>query len=69
MNRSHVLRPFLRAIAIIIALVGCFYGMRTSGGTQGVGRSTTRAVVSSSVWIFVLTAFITYVWNRIFVKQ
>ena len=43
--------------------------MRTSGGTQGVGRSTTRAVVSSSVWIFVLTAFITYVWNRIFVKQ
>src|SRR5690242_10297978 len=62
-----LLKPLV--FAIIIALVGCFYGMRTSGGTQGVGRSTTRAVVSSSVWIFVLTAFITYVWNRIFVKQ
>jgi ABC-type transporter Mla maintaining outer membrane lipid asymmetry permease subunit MlaE len=34
-----------------------------------VGRSTTSAVVSSSVWIFVLTAFITYVWNRIFVSK
>jgi len=54
---------------VIIALVGCFYGMRTTGGTQGVGRSTTSAVVTSSVWIFVLTAFITYVWNIIFVKQ
>lgn len=52
--------------AVIIALVGCFYGMRTTGGTEGVGRSTTSAVVTSSVWIFVLTAFITYVWNRAF---
>jgi phospholipid/cholesterol/gamma-HCH transport system permease protein len=62
-----LLKPLV--FAVIIALVGCFYGMRTSGGTQGVGRATTSAVVSSSVWIFVLTAFITYVWNRAFVKQ
>ena len=62
-----LLKPFV--FAVIIALVGCFYGMRTTGGTQGVGRSTTSAVVTSSVWIFVLTAFITYVWNIIFVKQ
>jgi phospholipid/cholesterol/gamma-HCH transport system permease protein len=61
-----LLKPLV--FAVIIALVGCFYGMRTSGGTQGVGRATTSAVVSSSVWIFVLTAFITYVWNRAFVK-
>ena len=61
-----LLKPFV--FAIIIALVGCFYGMRTTGGTQGVGRATTRAVVTSSVWIFVLTAFITYVWNRAFAK-
>ena len=39
-----LLKPF--AFAIVIALVGCFYGMRTTGGTQGVGRSTTKAVVS-----------------------
>jgi phospholipid/cholesterol/gamma-HCH transport system permease protein len=29
----------------IIASVGCFYGMRTTGGTEGVGRSTIQAVV------------------------
>jgi len=44
--------------AMIIALVGCHYGMETSGGTQGVGRATTQAVVVSSVWIIVLTFFI-----------
>ncbi len=51
-----LIKPF--AFAIIIALVGCFYGLRTSGGTQGVGRSTTRAVVVSSIWIFVVSYFI-----------
>lgn len=51
-----LIKPF--AFAIIIALVGCFYGMTTSGGTQGVGRATTKAVVVSSIWIFVVTFFI-----------
>ncbi len=51
-----LLKPFM--FAIIIALVGCFYGMRTAGGTQGVGRATTKAVVVSSIWIFVVTYFI-----------
>ena len=31
----------------IIASIGCFYGMNTRGGTQGVGRSTTQAGVWS----------------------
>src|SRR5215472_11216055 len=35
----------------IVATVGCYYGIRTSGGTQGVGRSTTQAVVTASVLI------------------
>ena len=35
----------------IIATVGCYYGMSTTGGTQGVGRSTTQAVVTASVLI------------------
>jgi len=51
-----LLKPF--GFAIIIALVGCYYGMQTTGGTQGVGLSTTRAVVVASVWIFVLNFFI-----------
>lgn len=52
-----LLKPFV--FAIVIALVGCFYGMRTTGGTQGVGRATTKAVVVASVWIFVLDSMIT----------
>ena len=51
-----LIKPFL--FAIIISLVGCLYGMRTTGGTQGVGLSTTKAVVISSIWIFVITSFI-----------
>ncbi len=51
-----LVKPF--AFAIIIALVGCFYGLRTSGGTQGVGKATTKAVVVSSIWIFVVSFFI-----------
>ncbi len=51
-----LLKPFM--FAMIIALVGCFYGMRTTGGTEGVGRAVTKAVVWSSIWIFVTTFFI-----------
>ncbi len=37
----------------IIALVGCYMGFRTEGGAEGVGRSTTRAVVLASVMILI----------------
>src|SRR5580692_6160394 len=57
-----LLKPFV--FAFIISLVGCFYGLRTSGGTQGVGLATTKAVVVSSVWVFVVTSLLT----RIFVN-
>ena len=57
-----LLKPFV--FAFMVSLVGCFYGLRTSGGTQGVGHATTQAVVVSSVWIFVLTSLLT----RIFVN-
>jgi phospholipid/cholesterol/gamma-HCH transport system permease protein len=43
----------------IIATVGCYYGLSTKGGTQGVGRSTTQAVVAASVLILVVDFFIT----------
>ena len=35
----------------IIATIGCYYGMNTKGGTQGVGRATTQAVVVASILI------------------
>lgn len=40
-----------------ITLVGCVVGLGTYGGAEGVGRSTTRAVVASAMLILVLDAF------------
>jgi len=45
----------------IIASVGCFYGLRTTGGTEGVGRSTIQAVVSASVLIIVADFLLTQI--------
>lgn len=58
-----LLKPFV--FAFVVALVGCYYGLRTTGGTQGVGRSTTQAVVMAVVLIFVLDLMMT----KIFVFQ
>lgn len=44
---------------VLIAIVGCYYGMHTYGGTEGVGRSTTRTVVVTSVSVFVVDFFLT----------
>jgi phospholipid/cholesterol/gamma-HCH transport system permease protein len=44
---------------LIVSLVGCYFGLTTRGGTQGVGRSTTQAVVVASVLILVSNLFIT----------
>ena len=58
-----LLKPFVFAFAI--ALIGCFYGLRATGGTQGVGRATTQAMVTASILIFILTLIIA----KIFVSQ
>ncbi len=43
----------------IIAIVGCHFGMRTTGGTEGVGRSTTRTVVVVSIAILIADFMLT----------
>jgi len=50
----------------IIASIGCFYGLKTTGGTQGVGRATIDAVVWSSVFIIVADFFVTRIMLYIF---
>ena len=54
----------------ILATVGCYKGLTVRGGTQGVGRSTTQAVVISSVLIIVSDTFLTklalYLADKIF---
>jgi len=42
----------------IIAMTGCYSGLRTEGGTEGVGKSTTLAVVSSSILVIVADFFL-----------
>ncbi len=49
-------KPFMYSFAV--SLIGCYYGLRTTGGTQGVGRATTQAVVTASVLIFIMDFFI-----------
>ena len=52
-----LLKPVL--FGFIIATVGCYYGLSARGGTQGVGRATTQAVVAASVLILVFDFFVT----------
>jgi phospholipid/cholesterol/gamma-HCH transport system permease protein len=54
---TGLLKPLL--FGFIIATVGCYYGMTARGGTQGVGRATTQAVVASSVFILLVDFFAT----------
>jgi phospholipid/cholesterol/gamma-HCH transport system permease protein len=51
-----LLKPLI--FAFVIATIGCYQGLRVTGGTQGVGRATTSAVVLSSVLVIVLDAFL-----------
>jgi phospholipid/cholesterol/gamma-HCH transport system permease protein len=45
------------SFGLAVSTIGCFYGFATSGGAEAVGRSTTQAVVVSSMVILVLDAF------------
>ena len=50
----------------IIATVGCFYGLSTTGGTRGVGKATTQAVVTSSVLLIIVDTLVTKMMIGIF---
>jgi len=52
-----IIKPFF--LGLVIVTVGCHVGLRTSGGTQGVGRSTTNAVVAASVGVLAVDFFLT----------
>jgi phospholipid/cholesterol/gamma-HCH transport system permease protein len=45
----------------IIASVGCYRGYTARGGAEGVGKATTRAVVTSGVAVLVVDYFITLI--------
>ena len=52
-----LIKPFF--LGFVIVSIGCHVGLRTKGGTQGVGRSTTNAVVASSVAVLVVNFLVT----------
>jgi phospholipid/cholesterol/gamma-HCH transport system permease protein len=50
-------KPFI--LGFVIVSVACHVGLRTTGGTQGVGISTTKAVVAGSVGVIAMDFFVT----------
>jgi phospholipid/cholesterol/gamma-HCH transport system permease protein len=45
----------------VIAVLGCYYGLTCPEGAEGVGRATTRTVVTSIIVIFMLNAVLTFI--------
>src|SRR5215471_6498202 len=52
-----LLKPFV--LGFVIVSIACHVGLQTSGGTQGVGKATTNAVVAGSVAVIAVDFFIT----------
>jgi phospholipid/cholesterol/gamma-HCH transport system permease protein len=52
-----LIKPFV--LGFVIGTIGCHVGLGTRGGTQGVGRSTTNAVVVASVLVIAVDFFLT----------
>lgn len=52
-NYDEILGGLIKptVFGFIIALIGCYKGLSTTGGTVGVGRSTTQSVVNSSILV------------------
>jgi ABC-type transporter Mla maintaining outer membrane lipid asymmetry permease subunit MlaE len=64
LHRAHIKTTIF---GFIIGVVACFQGMRTKGGTEGVGRSATSSVVLSSLFVIladvVLVRLIQMLWG------
>ncbi len=54
---SGMIKPVF--FGAIIAITSCYYGLSTRGGTEGVGRAATGAVVTSSIFILATDYFLT----------
>jgi len=59
-------KPIL--FGFIISTIGCYYGISARGGTQGVGRATTQAVVAASILIIMVDFFVTRFTMTIFAR-
>jgi len=57
-------KPFV--LGFVIVSIACHVGLRTTGGTQGVGRATTKAVVAGSVGVIAMDFFVTRIMISLF---
>jgi len=54
-----LIKPFV--LGFVIVTIACHVGLRTSGGTQGVGKATTVSVVAGSVAVIAVDYFVTQI--------
>ena len=68
LHYSDIIQGLIKPLVFgfIISTCGCHYGMTTRGGTEGVGRNTTRAVVTASTFIIVTNFLISRLMIGIF---
>jgi phospholipid/cholesterol/gamma-HCH transport system permease protein len=59
-----VIKPIV--FGLIIGVIACYKGLSTSGGTVGVGRSTTDAVVASSITVIMADFFLSKILQTLF---
>lgn len=52
-----LVKPFF--LGFVVVSIGCYVGLNVRGGTQGVGRATTKAVVAASVAVLAVDFFAT----------
>ncbi len=52
-----IVKPVI--FGLIISTIACYKGLNTTGGTVGVGRATTSAVVLASIWVIIADFFLT----------
>jgi len=71
LNSAVALNTFLVGIvkapvfALLIALVGCYEGLRVTGSAESVGRLTTRSVVEAIFLVIVFDAFFSVLFSYI----
>jgi phospholipid/cholesterol/gamma-HCH transport system permease protein len=61
MEIRHFMHGYIKSFvfALVISLICCFKGISTTGGAEGVGKSTTAAVVISMTSVLIMDYFVT----------
>lgn len=59
-----IVKPLV--FGLIIGSIACYKGLSTKGGTVGVGRATTSAVVLSSIWVIIFDFFLSKALQTLF---